>query len=690
MRGGLGGGVWAELIARRGARRGPWFAALLLGMCLAPWALGVTRADAAIGELSFLGCLGQLSGCTTIPAGLTGAVENPKGLVVSPDGVNVYAADEGSSAVDVFSRNSLTGTLTLTGCVGQHSGCTATTPEKAVERPFSVAVSQDGTSVYAASVGSNAVDEFSRDAGTGALTFIGCVGQLAGCTPTSPADAVSAPISVVVSTDGSSVYVAANGGAVDEFQRNTITGVLTFHGCIGAEVAGCTVPSKPNSMHALGDVVISPDGTSVYAGGETGSISTFTRNSTTGALAFADCIGYLPECTQTSVHFAVNEPLSLAISPDGANLYAGNFNNGLVDVFTREAGTGTLKFTGCNGYDAEEPAACTAPPKGVPEGPLQIAISPDGADLYVASDYSVSEFSRGPGGVLSYVGCTGQVPGICTATNPSEAVFFQISLALSPNGANLYSGDQLAHDVDEFGRMTPPPTSTPVTVGQPPATPPSNQPSTEPSTAIASSVASTPQAIEELELGCSGARLVLNDVYIHGSRVAIAGSAAKSLVGKKVKILFNEGKQVATATVEANGKYATTAPLPPAKIRDNLDTRYTAEIGKLRSLHLKLVRRLLLEPPKASGTAVTLTGQLTPPLTKPIAPVTVEQQLECGKTTIAKTFTPSANGRFDITLTVPANAKAAIFRLTSKVAANTHSITHGFTTFSLPLPVVLG
>jgi hypothetical protein len=185
--------------------------------------------------------------------------------------------------------------------------------------------------------------------------------------------------------------------------------------------------------------------------------------------------------------------------------------------------------------------------------------------------------------------------------------------------------------------------------------------------------------------------LVLNDVYIHGGRVLLSGSAASSLVGKKVKILFGTAnKQVATATVEADGQYTTTAPLPPAKIRKSSSARYSAEVGKLRSLHLKLTRRLLLEAPKANGTTVTLTGQVTLPLTKPIAPVTVEQQLECGKTTIAKTFTPSANGRFDITLTVPANAKAAIFRLTSKVAANKNSVTHGFTTFSLPLPVALG
>jgi CSLREA domain-containing protein len=205
-----------------------------------------------------------------------------------------------------------------------------------------------------------------------------------------------------------------------------------------------------------------------------------------------------------------------------------------------------------------------------------------------------------------------------------------------------------------------------------------------------SGIATTPAGVEELLLGCSKTQLVLNDAYIHGGRVLLSGSAAKNLAAKQVKILFNERKQVATATVGADGQFATTAPLPPAKIREALTTRYTAEIGKLRSLHLKLTRRLLLEPPKASGTTVTLTGQVTLPLTKPVAPVTIEQQLECGKPTIVKTFTPPASGHFDITLTVPSNAKAGIYRLTSKVAANKHAVKHGFTTFSLPLPVTLG
>jgi hypothetical protein len=125
-------------------------------------------------------------------------------------------------------------------------------------------------------------------------------------------------------------------------------------------------------------------------------------------------------------------------------------------------------------------------------------------------------------------------------------------------------------------------------------------------------------------------------------------------------------------------------------LRDSNSTRYLAESGSQRSLNLKLTRRLTLEPPKFSGGSVTLSGQVVPPLTKPIAKVTVEQQLECGKTSKVLTFTPPASGRFHVTINgIPANAKAGIYRLTSSVTEKPGA-KHGFATFSLPLPVALG
>jgi hypothetical protein len=207
--------------------------------------------------------------------------------------------------------------------------------------------------------------------------------------------------------------------------------------------------------------------------------------------------------------------------------------------------------------------------------------------------------------------------------------------------------------------------------------------------ATAVAVATAPKAVEELLLGCSKRSLVLNDVLIRGGRVALNGSAAKSFVGKKVEIVFDGGKPVATATVQADGQFSTTAPLPPAKLRDSNSARYLAESGGQRSLDLKLTRRLSLEAPSFSEGTVTLSGQVVAPLGKPISPVTVEQQLECGKTSKVVTFTPQTSGRFHVTIRgIPASAKAGIYRLSTSVLKSPGSH-HLFATFSLPLPVVL-
>ncbi len=85
---------------------------------------------------------------------------------------------------------------------------------------------------------------------------------------------------------------------------------------------------------------------------------------------------------------------------------------------------------------------------------------------------------------------------------------------------------------------------------------------------------------------------------------------------------------------------------------------------------------------------VALTGQVVPPLAKPVAAVTVTQELECGKTSVAKRFTPPKSGRFHIRVSVPAAARAGIYRLSTTVREST-SNKHGFPSFSLPLPAIL-
>jgi hypothetical protein len=197
------------------------------------------------------------------------------------------------------------------------------------------------------------------------------------------------------------------------------------------------------------------------------------------------------------------------------------------------------------------------------------------------------------------------------------------------------------------------------------------------------------KAIEKVLLGCSTRPLVLNDVVQKSGKVLLIGAAERAQAGKQVKIVFGSGKVVATATVGASGAFSTTAPLPPARIRAGNGARYMAELGSLRSLDLKLTRRLALEPPSVAAGKVTLRGQVVPPLAKPLATVTISQQIECGKTTVVARVKPSASGRFKVTLPIPAGAHGGLYRLTSSVAPSRGS-RHSFATYSLPLPAVFG
>jgi hypothetical protein len=157
-----------------------------------------------------------------------------------------------------------------------------------------------------------------------------------------------------------------------------------------------------------------------------------------------------------------------------------------------------------------------------------------------------------------------------------------------------------------------------------------------------------------------------------------------------VKILLDEHRQVAVATVARDGRFTTTAPLPPATVRESTATRYSAAIGAMRSLSLKLTRRLLLEAPTSAHGRVLLRGTVRPPLTSPVAPVLVEQELECGRSRIVRRFEPGPGGRFSVSLPAPAGARVAVYRLASRVSEHAGEAGAGFPTYSLPLPVRIG
>jgi DNA-binding beta-propeller fold protein YncE len=106
------------------------------------------------------------AGCADGAGGLDGA----EPLVVSPDGLTVYVAGRGDDAVAILDRSTTTGALTQSagadGCVDD-AGEPPCTDALALREPKGIAISPDGENVYAAADADAAIAAFARGASGG-------------------------------------------------------------------------------------------------------------------------------------------------------------------------------------------------------------------------------------------------------------------------------------------------------------------------------------------------------------------------------------------------------------------------------------------------------------------------------------------------------------------------------------------
>jgi DNA-binding beta-propeller fold protein YncE len=337
------------------------------------------------------GCIAAKGGGCATAVGLDG----PNSVAVSPDGLNVYATSRASNTISVFRRDASTGALSqLPGA----AGCIAGLPVpvcasgRALVGPDVVIVSPSGTNVYVGSFFGNAVAVFDRDGAGGALTqpgdSTGCIAEaIAGCTT---GLALGAPEGMAISADGANVYVAsALSNAVAVLARDRSTGTLTQAtsggGCIvNSALAGCTTGVQLSGANA---VAFNPGG-DVYATSLfSSSVTSFGRSSSGGLTQKKGTLGCLVYLRATGCSFgrALVAPEGLAISPDGANLYIAAFDTGAIDVLARVKKSGTVN-------QLPGRAGCLAP-RSVPgcsraralRGASSIALSPDGRYLYSTS-----------------------------------------------------------------------------------------------------------------------------------------------------------------------------------------------------------------------------------------------------------------------------------------------------------------
>ena len=227
---------------------------------------------------------------------------------------------------------------------------------------------------------------------------------------------------------------------------------------------------------------------------------------------------------------------------------------------------------------------------------------------------------------------------------------------------------------------------------EPPPTPTVTTPTT-PTPTITTAPATTtvqppPQLAtgSELVVGCARRRLVLIDVVPAGRRVRLYGAADKTLAGQVVNIVFQAtNKVVARPVVGADGFFTATAPLPPRRLRGTNVARYVARLAQERSLNLKLARRMRVTGIRNAGGQVTIAGRVTAPRAR--APrdrvIVLKRRVECGRYEVVGRTRYRADGRYRITVKAPADVRAAVYRLQTKVHA-TPRRGKLFPTFTLP------
>ncbi len=241
------------------------------------------------------------------------------------------------------------------------------------------------------------------------------------------ADALLGATSFKVSPDGEHAYVVSQTeDAITVFSRNQTSGELTFVQSVFDDVGDVVGLNETQSL------AISPDGAHVYATGRTDdSISAFFRDPVTGELAIFQTL-------QDNVDGVdgLDAAATVVLSPDGANVYVVSKNENAVSVFSRDSISGELTFSQVVRSGVDGVAGLDAP--------TFVAIPSDGNHVYVGGlcDSTVALFSRDPvTGELTFL------ESIIVGENDPFICEGPGGAAISSDGASVYvtvfSGDLL-------------------------------------------------------------------------------------------------------------------------------------------------------------------------------------------------------------------------------------------------------
>jgi xylan 1,4-beta-xylosidase len=312
-------------------------------------------------------------------------------------------------------------------------------------------LSPDGRDLYAPSSLDWGVVAFRRDSRSGRLRqqqgAHACLSSrpIPGCTR---ARGMVWAFWAAISPDGRNVYVSGGiGDSIAVLHRDPGSGRLRqaagAQGCVrdrrGGASQGGPAPGEDGCLPVDGlryprTIAVSPDGRFLYAAAfGADAIVVYARDPRTGALTPA---GAAP---------ALDGVTDLVLSRDGRFLYATGYHDGAVAAFERDAATGRLTaLAGPSGCVATATRDGCALARGL-RGAFNLALSPDGRNLYVVSRHSaalaVLDVDPSTGALSQKPGTAGCLsakaePG-CAAVSGLRGAR---GVTVSPDGRNVYTG----------------------------------------------------------------------------------------------------------------------------------------------------------------------------------------------------------------------------------------------------------